>query len=240
MASAYRQEAHFFGPAARKRVLDALLATVLLLILMPFVIVIAMAIKLDSPGPVLYRCRRAGRHGAEFAMLKFRKMYDGAGGPALTAARDARFTRVGRVLARGKLDEIPQLLNVLRGQMSLVGPRPEDPFFVALAPAKFTTVLEVRPGITGLSQLAFTRESELLNPADRVGHYVEAILPQKLALDALYATKRSIRMDLLILGWTAFAVLGRRDVAVNRGSAKLTRRARTRARQPVVERSQAA
>ena len=220
--------------------LDVVLATLFLVILAPLLVVIAVAIKLDSRGPVLYRCRRAGRHGAEFGMLKFRKMYDGADGPALSAAHDARFTRVGRVLARAKLDEIPQLLNVLLGQMSVVGPRPEDPFFVALAPAKFATVLEVQPGITGLSQLAFARESEILDPADRVGHYVQAILPQKLALDTLYATKRSIRMDLLILGWTALAVLGRRDVAVNRENGKLTRRVRKQVQQPLVESSQAA
>jgi lipopolysaccharide/colanic/teichoic acid biosynthesis glycosyltransferase len=233
-----RQESDFLGAAARKRAFDLVLASVLLVMLMPLVIVIAIAIKLDSRGPVLYRCRRAGRHGVEFAMLKFRKMHDGAGGLALTAPDDARFTRVGNVLARTKLDEIPQLFNVLRGEMSLVGPRPEDPYFVGLAAAKYVTVLKVRPGITGLSQVAFARESEILYATDRVGHYVRAIFPQKLALDVLYATKRSIRMDLLILGWTALAVLARREVAVNRLSGTLTRRDRSRTRQPIVEASQ--
>jgi lipopolysaccharide/colanic/teichoic acid biosynthesis glycosyltransferase len=162
-------------------------------------------------------------------MLKFRKMYDGAVGPALTSADDRRFTRVGRVLAMTKLDEFPQLLNVLRGEMSLVGPRPEDPMFVELEQERFKAVLEVRPGITGLSQLAFAREIEILDPTDRVGHYVRAILPEKLALDALYATRRSIRMDLAILAWTGLAVIARRDVAVNRTTGGL----RLRNREPI-------
>lgn len=235
-----RQEADFLGAAARKRAFDLVLASVLLVMLMPLVVVIALAIKLDSRGPVLYRCRRAGRHGVEFAMLKFRKMHDGAGGAMLTAADDARFTRVGRVLARTKLDEVPQLFNVLKGKMSLVGPRPEDPAFVELDPKKFAVALRVRPGITGLSQLAFARESEILDPADRVGHYVRVILTQKLALDRLYATRRTIRMDLSILAWTVFTVAGRRDVAVNRSTGKLTRRVRRPPSTVTVESSRAA
>lgn len=159
-------------------------------------------------------------------MLKFRKMHDGASGPALTAADDARFTRVGRALARTKLDEIPQLVNVLRGEMSLVGPRPEDPRFVRLEADKYRTILRVRPGITGLSQLAFARESQILDPTDRVGHYVRAIFPQKLAIDALYVRNWTIRLDLAILAWTGLAVLARREVAVNRENGGLTLRRR--------------
>jgi lipopolysaccharide/colanic/teichoic acid biosynthesis glycosyltransferase len=226
--------------SASKRALDVVVAAALLVVLTPLGLVIAAAIKIDSRGPVFYRSRRAGLRGAEFAMLKFRKMYNGAEGPALTAADDARFTRVGRLLARTKLDEIPQLLNVLRGEMSLVGPRPEDPDFVRLAPADFATVLAVRPGITGLSQLAFARESEILDPSDRVGHYVRRILPQKLTLDTLYSTRRSTRMDVTILAWTLFAVVARRDVAVNRVTGMLTPRRRKPLRRETVEPSQAA
>jgi lipopolysaccharide/colanic/teichoic acid biosynthesis glycosyltransferase len=223
-----------------KRALDVAVSLVLLAVLTPLIIAIAVAVKLDSRGPIFYRSRRTGQRGVEFAMLKFRKMYDGAAGAALTAADDQRFTRIGRMLARTKLDEIPQLFNVLKGEMSLVGPRPEDPEFVRLEPAKFAPVLRARPGITGLSQLAFARESDILDPNDRVGHYLAAILPQKLALDTLYATRRSTGLDLAILGWTAFAVVRRRDVAVNRATGKLTRRRREQLRPVAVETSQAA
>ena len=226
---------------AAKRTFDLGLALVLLLLLAPLVLLIALAIKMDSRGPLLYRCRRAGLHGVEFAMLKFRKMYDGAVGPALTAVDDARLTRVGRVLARTKLDEIPQLLNVVTGEMSLVGPRPEDPSFVELEPERYRKILRVRPGITGLSQLAFARESEILDPDDRVGHYVNAIFPQKLGLDTLYAAHRSMRMDVAILAWTALTVLTRREVAVNRATGELTRRHHRASAQAVsVEPSEAA
>lgn len=223
-----------------KRALDVALASALLIVLAPLVLLIMTVIKLESRGPTLYRCYRAGLHGVEFAMLKFRKMYDGAGGPALTAADDSRFTLVGRALARTKLDEIPQLLNVLRGQMSLVGPRPEDPRFVQLAPNKYRAILRVRPGITGLSQLAFARESQILDPSDRVGHYVRAIFPQKVAIDALYVKSWTLRMDLAILAWTGLAVVARREVAVNRATGGLTLRHRKPVRSPAVETSHAA
>ena len=159
-------------------------------------------------------------------MLKFRKMHDDADGPALTVNGDARLTRVGRFLARSKVDEIPQLWNVLKGEMSLVGPRPEDPSFVALRPEDFEIILRVRPGITGPSQLAFAKESELLDPSDRLTDYLERFLPQKIALDRLYVAQRTVRLDLSILVWTLAAVVLRRDVAVNRETIKLTRRMR--------------
>ena len=226
--------------AVLKRTLDVALAATLLLVLVPVVLVIAVAIKIDSRGPIFYKCRRAGFRGAEFGMLKFRKMYDGALGLALTAADDERFTHVGRLLARTKLDEIPQLFNVLRGQMSLVGPRPEDPRFVGLEQEKYRTILGVRPGITGLSQLAFARESEILDPSDRVGHYIRAIFPQKVAIDVFYARSWSIHMDLVILAWTGLAVIARREVAVNRVTGDLSLRHREPSPSPVVESSQAA
>ena len=116
-------------------------------------VAIAIAIVVDEPGPVLYRARRVGFHGREFDMYKFRKMRRDAAGPALTVAWDDRFTRIGRFLARSKMDELPQLLNVLRGEMALVGPRPEDASFVAAFPAEFEAITSVRPGITGLSQI---------------------------------------------------------------------------------------
>jgi lipopolysaccharide/colanic/teichoic acid biosynthesis glycosyltransferase len=223
-----------------KRALDLTLACTLVILCSPLLLVISIAVKIESRGPILYRARRTGLRGAEFEMLKFRKMHDGAGGAALTAADDARFTRIGRLLARTKLDEVPQLLNVLRGEMSLVGPRPEDPGFVELEPQRFALVLQLRPGITGLSQLAFARESEILDPLNRVEHYVGAILPAKLALDALYATRQSTRLDLAIVVWTALAVIGRWDVSVNRMTGKLTRRRRDPLSDVPVESSEAA
>jgi lipopolysaccharide/colanic/teichoic acid biosynthesis glycosyltransferase len=212
-----------------QRLFDLALATGLLVTLSPIMVLCALAVALDSRGPVLYRCRRVGRYGVEFDMLKFRKMHAYAAGPRLTASRDDRFTRVGGILAKWKLDELPQLLNVLRGEMSIVGPRPEDPEFVAAADAAFASVLTVRPGVTGLSQLAFACESEILDREEhRVDGYLRRLLPQKLALDALYAQRRSLYFDLRVVAWTIIALAFRRDVAVHRTSGRLNVRRRPR------------
>jgi lipopolysaccharide/colanic/teichoic acid biosynthesis glycosyltransferase len=207
-----------------KRALDVVVAATVLLVASPLLALVAVAIKLESRGPVFFRCRRVGFLGTDLAMLKFRKMHDSAAGVALTVADDARFTRIGKGLAKTKLDELPQLWNVLKGEMTLVGPRPEDPSFVQTRPDDYSVILTVKPGVTGLCQLAFAKESEILDPADRVGTYVTRLLPQKAALDRLYAEHRSLAMDLGILIWTAVAVLGRRDVAVHRSTGSLTLR----------------
>jgi lipopolysaccharide/colanic/teichoic acid biosynthesis glycosyltransferase len=170
-------------------------------------------------------------------MVKFRKMRAAAAGPALTATDDQRFTRLGRFLARTKLDELPQLWNVIAGNMSLVGPRPEDPSFVALRSADYERILQVRPGITGLTQLAFSRECDILDPGDRVGDYVRRLLPQKVQIDRLYVARHSAVMDLRILGWTAMTLFLRSDVAVHRSTGRITRRRRPA--QSVPERLQA-
>jgi lipopolysaccharide/colanic/teichoic acid biosynthesis glycosyltransferase len=159
-------------------------------------------------------------------MLKFRKMRDGAPGAAVTLSTDDRFTSVGRVLARTKLDELPQLWNVLKGEMTLVGPRPEDPQFVALHSEDYASILTVKPGVTGFCQLAFAKEGDILDPADRIRDYVGRLLPQKVALDLLYVTRRSLLLDLGILAWTSVAVLARRDIAVNRSTGTLGLRRR--------------
>jgi lipopolysaccharide/colanic/teichoic acid biosynthesis glycosyltransferase len=210
---------------AVKRAVDVLVSATFLLLLAPVVILVAAAIKIDSRGPVFYRCRRVGRNGVDLSMLKFRKMHDGAAGAPLASSSDDRFTRLGAILARTKLDEVPQLWNVLRGQMSLVGPRPEDASFIALHREDYDRILSVRPGITGYCQLAFARESEILDPDDRERHYVERILPQKVAMDCLYVSHRSLAVDLRILCWTAMAVLLSKQVAVNRQSGRLGARA---------------
>jgi lipopolysaccharide/colanic/teichoic acid biosynthesis glycosyltransferase len=225
------------------RLLDIGVASVLLAVLLPVWLVLACAIKIDSPGSVLYRCRRVGRGGAVFQMLKFRKMRADAIGPLLTLADDSRFTRIGRFLARSKLDELPQLWNVLRGEMSLVGSRPESPEFVERNPDDYAAILAVRPGITGLSQLAYAKESEILDQGDRVDDYLSRVLPQKVRMDRLYAEKRSFWLNLRILAWTAIAVLLRIDVAVNRATGALGVRRRpapTSAPEPVPVVTQAA
>jgi lipopolysaccharide/colanic/teichoic acid biosynthesis glycosyltransferase len=217
--------AHAKLDSALQRMLDVVVASSLLVLLAPVIVVIAATIKLESSGGALFRCRRVGRGGRDLRMLKFRKMHEGARGPALVQEKDERFTRIGAFLAKTKLDELPQLWNVLRGEMSLVGPRPEDPSFVEQHREDYEAILAVRPGITGLSQLAFARESEVLDPGDRVGHYTSRILPQKMQMDRLYAERRSLSMDLKILLWTFAAVVGRLEVAVHRDSGRLNRRA---------------
>jgi lipopolysaccharide/colanic/teichoic acid biosynthesis glycosyltransferase len=199
-----------------------------MVLLLPVGMLAAAAVAIESRGPVFYPCRRVGRGGREFSMMKFRKMRPGATGAPLTAVDDDRFTRIGRLLAKTKVDELPQLWNVLTGSMSLVGPRPEDPKFVALRRDGFDGILSVKPGITGLSQLAFAREMEILDADDRIGDYLRRLLPQKMTLDELYVTRRSLVMYARILWWTAVATFLRRDVAVDRQTARLNLRRRPR------------
>jgi lipopolysaccharide/colanic/teichoic acid biosynthesis glycosyltransferase len=198
-----------------KRAFDLVVAVALIVLLLPLFVAVAAAIALDSPGPVFYRCRRVGEGGRTFDMLKFRKMRNGARGLPLTVAGDARFTRIGGFLSASKLDELPQLWNVVRGEMSLVGPRPEDPSIVALRRQEFDPVLQVTPGITGLCQLEYADESKLLDADDRMAQYLEELLPKKLAIDAVYAAGRTFALDLAIIAWTIAAVALRREVAVD-------------------------
>jgi len=229
MADAPANSRAQFEDAAR-RLIDVAIAGVVLVAFLPVFGVVAVAIKLDSSGPVFFRCRRVGLQGEEFGMLKFRKMRGNASGVPLTVADDTRFTRIGGWLAKSKVDEFPQFWNVLRGEMSLVGPRPEDHSFVVQCRDRYAEVLRVKPGITGLCQLAFANEGEILDPEDRVRDYVERLLPQKAALDCFYVAHRSLVMDLRILTWTVIAVVLRRDVAVNRTTARLRVRRRPKAR----------
>jgi lipopolysaccharide/colanic/teichoic acid biosynthesis glycosyltransferase len=209
-----------------KRTIDIVVSLTLLLLLSPVIVACIIAIRLESPGPAFYRAPRAGRGGRVLFVLKFRKMVDGASGQPLTGNLDPRFTRIGRFLSRTKLDELPQLWNVLWGGMSLVGPRPEDSGFVALYEDEFRAILSVRPGVTGLCQLAFAREAEILDPDDRLGHYVRRILPQKVALDLLYVRSRTVGGDLRILVWTVLPLFLRVEVAVNRETGTLNVRRR--------------
>ncbi|MGH3044982.1 MAG: sugar transferase, partial [Gaiellaceae bacterium] len=176
--------------AAAIRTFDIVVAALLLLVLLPLLVVVAIAVRIESPGPAFFRCERMGYRGRPLRMLKVRKMSDRALGVALTTGQDVRLTRLGRRLAKLKIDEIPQLLHVLRGTMSLVGPRPEVAEFVGLHRDSYEEILSVRPGITGLSQIAFAEECRILDPDDPVGHYVNRILPQKVGLDELYVSRR--------------------------------------------------
>jgi lipopolysaccharide/colanic/teichoic acid biosynthesis glycosyltransferase len=214
--------------ALTKRSFDIVLSVSLLILLAVPLTLIALAVKLDSPGPVFYRVRRVGFRGGMLTMLKFRKMHDDARGIPLTANADPRLTRVGRILARTRLDELPQLWDVLRGSMSIVGPRPEAPEFVALHADAYAHILSVRPGITGLSQLAFAEEHFILDQSDLIGDYVGRILPQKVGLDTLYARDYGCLMDVKVLIWTAVAMLAGKRVSVHRRTGGLTIRRRPR------------
>lgn len=194
-----------------KRVFDVLAAGAGLVLLTPLLLAIALWIRLDSPGPALYRQQRVGRHGVPFDILKFRTMaVRGGKDPQLTVGRDPRITRAGQVLRRYKLDELPQLINVVQGTMSLVGPRPEVPRYVACyPPAVRDTVLSVAPGITDLASILYKEENALLGQtADPERVYVETILPVKLEYYQRYVRERSFWLDLRIIFKTLAAVAG--------------------------------
>ena len=195
-----------------KRLFDLLLAAAALLLLSPLMLAVAVAIRLDSPGPVFFRQQRVGRHGVPFNIHKFRSMRDGAAGPALTVGADPRITRVGAWLRRLRLDELPQLIDVMQGTMSLVGPRPELPRYVAhYPPALRDLALAVRPGITDPSSLEFLDEASLLAAAaDPEREYIERILPAKLQCAADYAARASLGTDLGVIWRTARALWGPR------------------------------
>lgn len=191
-----------------KRLFDVALSALALLLLALPMLAIAAWIRLDSPGPVFFRQQRVGRHGVPFAIHKFRTMRADAGGLPLTVGADARITRAGRWLRRTRLDELPQLLDVLAGHMSLVGPRPEVPRYVALyPPALRDRALAVRPGITDPASLEHLDEAALLAAAaDPEREYVERILPRKVAQAAAYAERATLGSDVAVLARTARAL----------------------------------
>jgi lipopolysaccharide/colanic/teichoic acid biosynthesis glycosyltransferase len=221
-ASSIRRPLH----RCAKRALDVVVALTLLLLTLPLLVVIVVLLRLEAPGSPFYRARRVGGGGAPLHVLKFRKMAPDAGGPPLTAADDPRLSRLGAFMASTRIDELPQLWNVLCGQMSLVGPRPEDPRFVALHPDGYARILRVRPGITGWSQLAFADERRILGPTDPLDRYVERILPAQVHLDCRYAESARLRHDLAVLLWTAVVLVTRIEVAVDRRTGRLGRRRR--------------
>src|SRR5437016_7110492 len=162
-----------------RRLVDLVASTSGLLILSPLFAVLAVAVKLSSPGPVFHRGERIGCGGKPFALYKFRSMRVTESGPAITRAGDPRVTAVGRFLRRTKLDELPQLINVLAGDMSLVGPRPEAPRYVALYDAEQRRILDARPGLTSPASLRYRSEEEQLVGDEWERIYVERIMPEK-------------------------------------------------------------
>ena len=196
-----------------KRLFDLLASALGLLVLAPLLLIVAVAIKLDSRGPVMFRQERVGRHGHTFRIHKFRTMtHDPRGrGPLITVGGDARITRVGHLLRAAKFDELPQLIDVLAGDMSIVGPRPEVPKYVAMyPPALRDKVLSVRPGITDPVSLRFVDESALLaSAADPEREYVEVVMPQKLAAAVAYAEHATLASDLRVIGQTLRALVTR-------------------------------
>jgi lipopolysaccharide/colanic/teichoic acid biosynthesis glycosyltransferase len=191
-----------------KRAFDVAVAGLVLLLLWPVMVLIAVLIRATSPGPAFFRQERVGLHGELFRIHKFRTLRTGPAGTMISPTGDPRITRVGAVLRRTKLDELPQLLDVLAGTMSLVGPRPEVPAYAALWPAEYRDViLSVRPGITDPASVAFRDEPERLAAvADPEAYYVSVLLPEKARMYAEYVRGQSFLGDLVVLGRTARAV----------------------------------
>jgi lipopolysaccharide/colanic/teichoic acid biosynthesis glycosyltransferase len=184
-----------------RRLIDVLAAATGLVVLSPVLLAIALFIKLHDGGPIFYSSRRVGKGGKLFAIHKFRSMVQNAHtmGMGLTMKEDRRVTPIGRVLRRYKLDELPQLFNVITGEMSLVGARPEDPKFVAHYTSDQRRILEYRPGITSPASLKFRNEEELLSGEDAERLYVERLLPQKLTIDLEYQSQRTVMSDMRLI-----------------------------------------
>ena len=187
-----------------KRLFDLAIAVLGLLLLAPVLLAIAAWIRLDSPGPVFFRQERVGLRGRPFRIFKFRSMRQDNAGSQITVGADGRITRSGHFIRAYKLDELPQFLNVLLGDMSIVGPRPEVPRYVALYPATVRDeVLSVRPGMTDWASVQYRSESALLaHSSDPERTYVETVLPAKLALCQQYVRERSLLLDLKIIAMT--------------------------------------
>ena len=201
-----------------KRAFDVVVSSSGLVLLSPAFGLVALAVKLDSRGPVLFGQDRIGRDGRPFRMLKFRTMVSGASGPNVSATADARITRVGSVLRRCFVDETPQLLNVLRGDMSLVGPRPETPGYAALLDADECRIFSVRPGMTGPSTIAFSAAEPaiLATHDDPDRFYREHLLHARVRADLAYVDGAGRGQDLRILAETALLVLAGVGVTLSR------------------------
>jgi lipopolysaccharide/colanic/teichoic acid biosynthesis glycosyltransferase len=190
-----------------KRILDIVVSLVALVCLLPLILLVAVLIKLDSSGPIFFRQERIGRGFQPFQILKFRTMIDNAQtkGRLITSAQDPRITRVGRILRQTKIDELPQLINVLKGEMSLVGPRPEVRRYVEAFQKDYEEILQVRPGLTDLASLKYRNEESILGNSDNPEtEYVLHVLPDKIRLAKDYLQQSSFFFDLKLILKTLF------------------------------------
>lgn len=196
------------GQLARKRAFDIVCSVVGLVVLSPVLLLCALLVGASSPGGVLFRQERIGKDGVPFTIYKFRSMRKDNAGLKITTGTDSRITGVGRVLRKTKLDELPQLWNVFRGDMSFVGPRPEVREYTDLYDEYQRQVLLLRPGITGLASIRYRNENELLtNSVDPNRTYIEEIMPAKLALDLEYIPRASVSYDVRLILETLVAVV---------------------------------
>jgi lipopolysaccharide/colanic/teichoic acid biosynthesis glycosyltransferase len=200
---------HYVTYSVVKRAIDIAVAASVLPVALPAIGLAAGILRAQGPGPVFYQARRIGQGGRPFTLYKLRTMRLAATGPGVTAFDDPRVTGIGRWIRHAKIDEICQLINVLRGDMSLVGPRPEDPRYVALYSARQRGVLSVKPGMTSAASVLFRDEESFFEGIDAGGiedHYVLALMPAKLEMDLAYVDSRSTLEDLRILLKTARAM----------------------------------
>jgi lipopolysaccharide/colanic/teichoic acid biosynthesis glycosyltransferase len=205
-----------------KRLFDLIIACASLIALSPAFLIVGLLIKADSSGPILYKGTRIGKDGIPFKMYKFRTMVVNADqiGVALTRSQDPRVTQVGRILRKWKIDEFPQLLNILRGEMSVVGPRPESPDYVRYYTPEQRQVLRVKPGMTGLTQVRYRHEEIMLSHClDLEADYIEKLMPQKLALDLEYIKNQSLLLDVKLIVQTFSCLFQSDDLA---GEGELT------------------
>lgn len=194
----------------RKRIFDLFFSIIGLMILMPLFFIISVWIKMDSSGPILFRQARIGRFGKPFRIFKFRTMIADAEsrGPQITAGDDPRITRAGSFLRRYKLDELPQLLNVFIGDMSIVGPRPEVPRYVEMFHDQYKDLLAVKPGLTDYAAIEFRDEEKVLNQyANPEDGYIKEILPKKIELYQKYLLERNLKTDIKVVLLTLKKIL---------------------------------
>ena len=193
-----------------KRYFDLSVSIVSLVILLPVFLLVAVAIKLDDGGPVFFFQERVGRNFSTFKVVKFRTMTTDpqVAGPLVTSENDKRITKVGKILRKLKIDELPQIFNVLRGEMSIVGPRPEVPKYVKLFEKEYRKLLSVRPGMTGYASVVFRNEEQILSRyTEPETAYVTEILPKKIKLELIYVSRVSFIFDIKIFLWTFLKVI---------------------------------
>jgi lipopolysaccharide/colanic/teichoic acid biosynthesis glycosyltransferase len=191
------------NPSTIQQIVERCVALLLLLLVSPLLLLISAAVFIESGRPIFFKQTRVGRYGQPFRLWKFRTMRTDVAGPAITLSGDSRTTRVGRFLRKYKLDELPQLWNVVRAGMNFVGPRPEVPKFVDLSDPGWRSAMQVRPGITSPASIAYRNEESLLvGMSDPVRYYVDTVVPSKLAIDLAYLENRSFLTDFGVIAKT--------------------------------------